>query len=442
MHRLLLIFTATLTVLTIGLPVTATAQPQHKLTIEQAINAALDNNADVLLAAARSKEAAGKVLQARAAFLPHLSAGIEQSRQQINFAAQGITFPGLPSVNTYNSFHARLKLRQTLFDLSAWNQYQSAQKAREAAAARKAMAREQVAARTAIAYVKALRARKAVEAAKADLSLARHLADLAQHQHEAGFASGVDVARAETRVAHQKARLAQAHTKLVQAKLNLARVTGLLQKQHITLSGELTIQPTDLPSTEKAIQFALDHRAAMTLRRQRLQAKKQTLDAAQTQRWPTVALSGTYGDSGSTINENIEETYRISAQIKIPIFSGGAIAGRIDSATSRTTQARIRLRDTRAQIRKDVQVSLRTLTSTRQQIEAAQANLKLAKRELKLARDRFEAGVTNNVEVTDAQTSLANARAQLVAARAQYAAAFVNFAAARGTAASIDLSHL
>lgn len=437
-----------LTPILISLAVLATAsvataaadKPGRALSMEQAIDAALRNNANVLIANAHTAEAAGKLQQARGAFLPHLSAGITQSRQQINMAAQGITFPGLPTLNTYNRFQARLKLRQTLFNMSAWQSLQSAQAAQAAAAAHKAAVRQQVAAQTALAYVQALRARQALEATQADLALAKTLADLARHQRKVGFASSVDVARAKTRTAHQKARVAQARTDLMQAKLQLARITGLPQGQPITLTGDLQMTMRNLPPIEAAIQTAMAQRPALALARKRLDAKRQALDAARSQRWPTVMLVGAYGNTGNTPGENIEHTYRIGASIKIPLFSGGTIAGKVDVASSRVTQARIQLRDTRDQIEQDVRLALRTLKSTRQQIAAAQANRDLAHRELKLARDRFAAGVTNNVEVINAQTSLANARAQLVAARAQHAVARVNFAAAMGTAASIDLS--
>lgn len=438
MHRLTLIF-ITLVAASATSAVAAAAQPARPLTIAQAIAAALHNNADVLLAAAQQGEAAGQLLQARSALLPHLSAGISQSRQQVNLAAQGITFPGLPSTTTYNRFQARLQLRQTLFDLSAWQNLQSAQAARAAAAAREAAVREQVAERTALVYVSALRAQAALDAAKADLALARELTQLARHQHEVGFASGVDVARARTRVARQKARIAKTRTNLVQAKLRLARVTGLPQGKPLTLTGDMTMHSAALPAVRAAVRIALDKRPALVLARKRLQAKRNALDAVRAQRWPTVELFGAYGDAGNTPSENIEQTYRIGAHIDIPIFSGGAIAGRVQAATSRLTQARIRLRDTRDQIEQDVRLALRTLKSTRKQIQAARANRKLARRELQLARDRFAAGVTSNVEVINAQTSLANARARLVAARAQRATARVNFAAARGLATVIDL---
>lgn len=419
----------------------AAAQSGDKLTIERAIDKALHNNAEVLLANARRDEAAGKQTRARAELLPQLSADVSQSRQQTNLAAQGITFPGLPPTTTYNRFQARLKLRQSLIDVGAWNSFQSAKNARKAAAAREQVAREQIATRTAIRYVRALRAKQSVDAANADRELARSLEQLANDQHEAGLASGVDVARAQTRVSRQQARLAQKRTEAAQARLRLARVTGLPQDQSITLVGDLTAAAAQQPpAAEEVIQAAIEQRPELRLARQRANAKEQGLAAARAERLPSLELVGAYGDSGNTPDENVEQSYRIGAQVSVPIFSGGAIAGHVDTAASRLDQAQIRARDTRDQIEQDVRLALRTLNNSRKQVRAARDNRDLARRELELSRDRFAAGVTDNVEVINAQTELANARDRLVAARARHATARVNLAAARGVAEAIDFA--
>lgn len=415
----------------------ATAAPRT-LSVRDAINEALHNNVHVLMAAAGRVEAAGEQAQARAALLPHLSAGISQSRQQINLAAQGISFPGVPPTVTYNNFQARLQLQQKLIDLSAWQSYQSAKAARAAADARQAVAWEQIAAETALNYVEELRAQQAVDAAQADLELAQSLAKLAVDQHAAGIASGVDVARAKTSLSQRRVRLAQAQTGLAQAQILLARVTGLPQGQPLLLTGSLDFTPTVTEDTATSIHDAFEQRPELRLATERVRSGRHRLSAARNARLPSLGVTGAYGDTGSTPRENNEQTYRVEASLEMPIFSGGAISGRINAAASRVDQAQLQVRDTRQQIEQDVRLAMRTLDTNAQQVVAARDNRNLAMRELKLSRDRFAAGVSNNIEVIDAQTSLANARNGLVSALAQYASARVNLAAAQGQAQSID----
>jgi outer membrane protein len=94
------------------------------------------------------------------------------------------------------------------------------------------------------------------------------------------------------------------------------------------------------------------------------------------------------------------------------------------------------LRDTEWQVEEDVRLALVALASAVEQVRAAEATLNLAERELRMARDRFAAGVADNIEVVQAQTSLENGRNGRVAAIAVYNTTRVNLAAALGRAQS------
>ena len=79
-------------------------------------------------------------------------------------------------------------------------------------------------------------------------------------------------------------------------------------------------------------------------------------------------------------------------------------------------------------------VSNRAATSASTSLRAADLAVTLAERELEMARDRFRAGVGDNIELVTAQTTLANARLDQVAALALYNGARLNLAAALGRA--------
>ena len=88
----------------------------------------------------------------------------------------------------------------------------------------------------------------------------------------------------------------------------------------------------------------------------------------------------------------------------------------------------------RGQVEEDVRLAFSALRTTAEQVTAAQQSVVLAQRELEMARDRFRAGVGDNVEVVAAQSALSNARSAEVSALAQYNAARLNLAAALGRA--------
>jgi outer membrane protein TolC len=100
-------------------------------------------------------------------------------------------------------------------------------------------------------------------------------------------------------------------------------------------------------------------------------------------------------------------------------------------------QESIRMKDVSDQVTLEVRNALLTLESSQQQVVVAQKGLDLAAKELTFARDRFAAGLTTNIEVTNAQTSLARARDNVIEALFRFNASRINLARAKG-----EIEHL
>lgn len=436
-------------------PEGAAPRPATALSMQAAIAGALATNVDTLVAEAGKQEAAGQLTTARSEFLPHISGQVSQERRQNNLAAQGFDFGSdlgdaagalgrnvsFPTTVTYNSFDARATLRQTLFDYSAWQDYQSAKVGRRLADTQLAVAREQVASQAELDYVALASARAEVDAARADVRQAETLFKLAQDQRQAGVATGVDVTRARARLEGDRATVAQRRAAAVRARIQLARTVGLPLGQPIRLADDLVFRPMPAGDITSALNSALASRPEIALARQQIEQREHDLASARGQRLPTLGLQASYGESASTPTENDHPTYTVGATLSVPIFSGGAIHGRIDSAASRLNQQQIRYRDTRDQVEADVRTARETLVTLAARVRAARSNLTLATDELKRSRDRFAHGVTDTVEVVDAQSSLANARSSRIDALAEYTRARINLAAALGRAQQFSLTH-
>ena len=406
-----------------------------QLSLEQAIQLAIQNNLATLLARERQREARGLAREALSGLLPDLSGTSSQANRTVNLRAQGISFPGVPSlVGPFNSFGARLELVQTIFNLSAIRSYQAGRVGVDIAKSQEQLARQQVATFTTLAYLDLLRTRQRVEYAQANLDLARSLLMLAQDQRNAGIATGVDVARASTRVSEQTFNLAEARTQAVQALLQLQRVVGLPQGATLTLTDPLRFTAESTPSVETALETANQNRYELRVAEQQVQQRGYERKAAKDAQLPSLDFAGDYGESGVRPYERSLPTRSYAVRLNVPVFNGGLTRARLAVATSQQREAELQLSDTRGQVEQDVRLALVTLGTTAEQVQAAQATLQLAERELQLSRDRFRAGVADNIEVLNAQTALANARDSVVTALAAYNAARVNLAAALGRA--------
>jgi outer membrane protein TolC len=283
-------------------------------------------------------------------------------------------------------------------------------------------------------YLAALQADASVVAAQANVELARALLKLAEDQRNAGVATGVDVTRAQTRLAEQQVGLAQAQTTAEQARLGLQRVVGLPLGSPLTLTDTLRFMEEPLPAVETAVAEADQSRREVRVAAEQTRVSQLAGQAARAEYLPSIEFVGDYGLSGITPYNSDLPTRRAAIQVNVPIFNGGVTRGKVTAATSRQRQAELELSNVRGQVEEDVRLALATLRTTAVQVRAAAESVRLAQRELEMARDRFTAGVGDNLEVVTAQTSLANARDAQVTALAQHNAARLNLAAALGRA--------
>lgn len=409
------------------------------LSLEQAIGLAIENNLSTLLAKERRREAEGFRQETRAGLLPNVSATAYQANVTQNLAALGFqpgTFPGITNtfIGPFNNFDARARLVQNIFDLSAIKNYQAGRAGVRVAEAEERLAREQVASGTALVYLEVLRADRAVGAARANVDLAEALLKLARDQRDAGVATGVDVTRAETRLAQEQVRLAQAQTASEQARLTLQRVVGVPLGGTLALTDVLRFVDEPLPTPESLITQATENRSEVRIAEQEIRVNQLEREAVRAEYLPSVQFVGDYGVSGITPTNTALPTRRVAVQLNVPVFNGGLTRGRDAVAASRERQAELTLGNVRGQVEEDVRFALVTLRTAAEQVRASDESVRLAERELEMARDRFRAGVADNLEIINAQTALANARDAQVQALAQYNAARLNLAAAQGRA--------
>lgn len=417
-----------------------TKPPQNTpttLSLEAAIQLALRNNLTTLLANERRAEARGIQTQSRAALMPNISGTASQTNRTLNLAALGLSgdFLGIrPFIPPFNVFDARLNLAQSVFNLSAIRQYQASKAGVRVAGFQEQLAREQVSSAAALAYLSAVRTERNVQAAQANLDLARTLATLAQHQKAAGVATGLDVTRAETRVSQEEVNVAQAQTNATQARLQLLRITVLPLNSRPTLTDPLRFTNDALPSEETAVASAKQTRPEVLIADEQVRQSELEKSSARGEYMPSVDFIADYGSSGITPTDTNFATRDVGVRVNVPVFNGGLTRGRVQAASSRLRQAQLQSADIRRQVEQDVRDALQTLTTSADQVRAAEQALTLAERELQMARDRFSVGVADNIEVINAQTALANARDSQVTALAQYNASRINLAAALGRA--------
>ena len=184
---------------------------------------------------------------------------------------------------------------------------------------------------------------------------------------------------------------------------------------------------------DQALRTASDQRADFQSAKARVRAAEEAVKAARGERYPNVAVSADYGDVGPALNSS-HGTFTFQAAAKFNIFDRGRISGDIIQARAALKQRQDELADFGGQIDYQVRAALLDIQSAADQVAVARSNLDLANQTLAQARDRFSAGVTDTIEVVQAQGSVAIANDNLISALYAHNLAKVELARALGSA--------
>jgi outer membrane protein TolC len=122
----------------------------------------------------------------------------------------------------------------------------------------------------------------------------------------------------------------------------------------------------------------------------------------------------------------------VAGAVNFPIFNGGRIRADVEQTDVTIRNRQNELGDLRGQIDQQVRTALLDLRSAADQFAVAQRNVQLAHETLTQSRDRFTAGITDNVEVVQAQQSVVTADSNLIDATYRHNQAKIELARALG----------
>jgi len=405
------------------------------LTLADAVTQGLEHNLAGLLAATDVRSAEGQWWLARRGLLPsvNLTAGFD--RLKINLEAYGFPVtPGeSPLIGPFNVVDERVAVSQPLFDLSAVETARAGREVVRAAQASQGDMREVVVVAVAALYLRAAAADSRIQVARAQLATARVLEQRARDMKDSGMVPGIDVLRAGVQLATQEQRLVAAENEGLKAKLELARAVGIPLERELVLDDEGVRQPPPEVTLDEALARARAERRDLAVARARLAAAEASRRAAGAAHLPTLLLSADWGKIGNDL-PSAKTTYSAAAGLRLPLLAAGEIHGRRLMAAAEEARMRALLADAEVGVEQDVRESSADLESARRKLNVAEGARELARQQLTQADDRFAAGVTNNLEVVQAQEALASASDAAISARFEVDMAVVSLARAMGAA--------
>jgi len=365
-----------------------------RLTLKQAVDLALQQNPYVILANLNVSQSRQDQAIARSGLLPQLAGNVSESVHRFNIeTAFGSSIPGFTEhAGPYWVAQAGASFSAPVFDLTLWRRYRAAQSALSASQAQETAAREESVILVVSQYLGAQRAAAEVAAAQSRVDLAQALYSQAADLQKNGAGTGIDTLRANVQLQNEKQRLITARTSLDTALFGLARLLNVDPHRNIELADQVSFFETPAAAANETLERAWADRPEMRQIAAQERAVRLQAAAASEERLPKLSVSGYWFDQGLT-PATVIPVYTYGASLDFPLFTGG-------------------------------------------RIQAEQAKSDLALRQLRQQeqdlRDRFQAGVANNIEVITAQDELARANDNQIAALYRYNQSRADLAHASG----------
>ena len=329
-----------------------------------------------------------------------------------------------PGLNTHNW---GLNLTQSLVNLPNWYTFQSTRASDRAAAVNFAAQEQDLIFRVAIAYFDVLRAIDLLDTNVQEEEAALTSLQQTQRREEVGLDTIIDVNDSQASY-----DLAQNTTILQQDSLQsryeaLEAITGQAHPSIEVLREDFPILSAD-GSLREWEGLADTNNLAIAAAKYNLEASQQTLKARKSDRYPTIALRGSYSHfvTRSIVNEGIlvaggaSDNTNLSLTMSIPLYNGGALSSRRRAAEYNVIAARESLELTRRQLTQNIRNAYRGVNTDVLVIAQRQQSIISAQSALDQTVLGVEVGQRNIVELLRSRENLYRALRQYASARYDY----------------------
>ena len=403
------------------------------LTLEQAVAAALAHQPQLAGARAQVRAAQARTTQATSGLLPQVSGTAHAGTS--NTTTTSVTLPGgatstVTSGGQSWSFH--LDASQALFDAGTWMRASASRASADAQARTEQATLATVVLNVRSAWFSASAARDLVAVAKDSLANKEQHLKQVQGFVEVGTRPEIDLAQARADRANARVVLISAENGLATSHAQLNQAMGVVAGTDYPLAPDtFGAQPGEDASIETLMQEALAARPDVAAQQKVRDAQQATLRAAQAGYLPTVGANGQIAETGPRADDT-RRSWNAGLTLTWPLFQGFQTRGQTAEAEANLDAVDATLEALRQQVRLEVEQAQLGVRAAKASLEATHEASLNTRELLRLAEARYQAGLGNAIELSDAQVSATNAAAQEVQARFTLSSARAQLARALG----------
>ncbi len=411
-----------------ALPPLVENPPVLKLSLAEAVDAALDKSPNIRLFRERIEAARAVSRTQLGALLPNVSSTGRYNTQTFFLGTIG----GAPvRTDPFEIVDGRAAFTQSIFSLSLIERWRASRSALQVAELDAAATENDTVAKVALGYFEVLRNQETMEVRRTNVDLYEGLVAYIKSRQSGGMATGLDTARLETQLENERQRFELAKGEVERAKFALLNAIGIGYDVALQLTDGLTAYNGLIPSLDSVMEVAGANRPELKAQMQRIRTAELHVRSVKGERFPSMSAEGNYGLIGNKFDNNTG-TYNVGVQLSIPIFDGGQREGRIGQSVSEFSQEQYKLALVKNQIGMELREALVTLKASVEQHRIAENGLKASLTELSLAQERIRTLHSNTLELSNALSSIVRAKDNMIDALFRVNASRVNLARAQG----------
>jgi outer membrane protein len=408
------------------LMLTATAHPPapRVVTLEEALRTASAHQPQIRQATAATQAAVANADVVKSPLLPQVNGNASYQRLTANFTARPGSLPGgigasggEQSWATSSYLNMGLSASQLVYDFGqSSSRWRSAQASADAQRTSERTTLDDVLFNARTAYFQARAAKSAVTVAVDTLANQQKHLDQIQGFVDVGTRPEIDLAQAKTNVANAEVQLITARNAYATAKAQLNQAIGVEGSTDFDVADEA--QPPvagEEESTDQLLDEALHARPEIVALQEELRAQQLSVRAIQGALGPSLVFSTGFTNAGEQAS-NLAWNWSAGFGLAIPIFEGGQTRAQIRVAQANLAGIQAQADGERLQVRLEVERARLAVDAAKAALTAAGEALVNARDQLRLAEGRYETGVGNIIELSDAQLSLTSAAYQQVQA--------------------------
>ena len=364
----------------------APAQEARSLTLAQAVELALRQHPEVALARLEEQKARDGVAEARAPFVPRLSAG------------SGLAYSSGFPLSIEGSAPSIVQVQGSQFLFNRAQSYR-VKEAREMAASTEISTgarADEIAWRVAVTYLDWERAVRAATAAVRQVETLERVQGLVGERVQAGRDLPLELTRARVETARSRARRQEIENQAALLEAALRADLGLGEERLRPVENRAPAPP---PASEQA---AVEAALAASKEIQRLEAvvraRGYQVEAEKSERYPRAdlvaqyALLGRYNNYDDFFRTFERHNGQIGVSLQLPLFARGQIAPRVARARAEAEEAQLRLRAARQSVDLEARRLFRAAAQAGAARELSRLELDLARESLSVALARFDEG--------------------------------------------------